>query len=108
MIPAFYLANRLGIPRIESVGVDISTTELTFSFRQHQYSSSPFKGLLIVHLSAVPVGVEPSLPVKFGSINLKGFNSANITVENLSGEGIYLVYYDSTKGLLQLVSGYAA
>lgn len=46
-----------------------------------------------------------TLPVLFGNAPLTGFNGEPVTAANLSGTGIYVVYYNSRSKLLQLLTG---
>jgi hypothetical protein len=41
----------------------------------------------------------------FGNAPLTGFNGEPVTAANLSGTGIYVVYYNSRSKLLQLLTG---
>lgn len=106
--PIFYLANRNGIPRIESQSVTVNgTTDVAFAFSDDVSFSRNFGGLVLVKLSqAIPAGTTTTLPIVFKSINggtrpLVGYNGAPVTVGDISGTGIYLVYYEN--GMLQLV-----
>ncbi len=108
MIPAFFLANRRGIARIESTGLSVTTTEVTYNFRDHEFMRIPFAELFIVRLNqAIPTSTTGTLPVKFGSYQVKGYNNANLTVADLRGTGIYIAYFDSASGYLQLVASFA-
>lgn len=108
-INPFILANRGGIPRLESVSVSASATAVTFSLRRHPFLSSPFSGLLILRLSAVPEGAAGTLPVYLETNGtakaLTSFGGAAVTASDLPGEGIYLAYYESGSGELSLVTG---
>ncbi len=98
------MVNVNGIPCINSTGVAVSTANVTYSFDNSR--EIPFAGLVLVRLQqAVPTGTTATLPVLFGSVPLTGFNGDPITVANLSGTGIYIVYYNSRSRLLQLLTG---
>lgn len=103
-IPAFYIANRFGIPRLQSTSVSVSATAVTYDFRNA--GAGNFAGLILVNLAqAIPDGTTATLPVKFGNVQLTRLDNADVTVADLQGTGIYLAYYDSTTGLLQLLTG---
>ena len=88
--PIFYLANRNGIPRIESQSVTVNgTTDVAFAFSNDISFSRNFGGLVLV--KSINGGTRP----------LVGYNGAPVTVGDISGTGIYLVYYEN--GMLQLV-----
>ncbi len=98
------MVNRAGIPCINSTGVAVSTANVTYSFDNSR--EIPFAGLVLVRLQqVVPTGTTATLPVLFGNVPLTGYNGEPIRVENLSGTGIYLVYYNSRSKLLQLMTG---
>ncbi len=98
------MVNINGLPCINSTGVAVSTTNVTYSFDNSR--EIPFAGLVLVRLQqAVPTGTTATLPVQFGNVPLTGFNGESIAVRNLSGTGIYVVYYNSRSKLLQLLTG---
>ena len=112
MIPAYYLANRAGIARIASTGVNVTTTGVTINFANHGYLNSPYRGLVIVKLTTpIPTGTTATLPVQFSSgtaastVAPTKLGAQPITVADLPGAGIYLFYYDNVDGTLQQVSG---
>lgn len=103
-LPAFYIANRFGIPRLQSTSVSVSTTAVTYDFRNA--GAGNFAGLILVNLAqAIPTGTTATLPVRFGSVQLTRLDNADVTVADLEGTGIYLAYYDSESGRLQLLTG---
>lgn len=103
-IPAFFIANRFGIPRLQSTAVSVSTTAVTYDFRNA--GAGNFAGLVLVNLAqAIPDGTTTTLPVQFGNVQLTRLDNAEVTVADLQGTGIYLAYYDSTSGKLQLLTG---
>lgn len=113
LLPAYINVNRGGIPTISSTDVTVGTTEVQYDFNNHPAVGGPFRGLLIVRLDQViPAGTTTTLPIAFTtargrSQRLTGFNGAEITVANLSGEGIYLCWYESQTNTLQLLTGIA-
>lgn len=107
MIPAYYQANIGGIPRIESTGVVVGTENVTFNFRTHNYLRRPFNGIVLVRLSQpIPTGTTDTLPIIFDSGTSQPvtiYNGEALTVADLPGTGVYLFYYDSASGTLQLI-----
>lgn len=98
------MVNVNGLPCINSTGVAVSTSNVTYSFDNSR--EIPFAGLVLVRLQqAVPTGTTGTLPVLFGNVPLTGFNGEPVTAANLSGTGIYVVYYNSRSKLLQLLTG---
>ena len=103
----FQYTNINGIPAIQSRGVKVSDTSVNFQFRP-DWDRNPFRGLILVYLSdAIPEGTTATLPITFTmagnteSVTLAG--GANWTVADVTGEGVYLVYYDRLTNTLQLI-----
>lgn len=109
MINPIYLANRQGIPRLEDIGISVSTTEVTFNFKSHPLFQTPFSGLIAFKLSAIPSGTTGTLPVVFSSSTrsqaLTNLGGVAVTAADLTQEGIYLAFYDSESNLLQILTG---
>jgi hypothetical protein len=111
MIPAYFMANIHGIPRIESTGVVVGTENVTFSFRSHNFLRRPFNGIVLVRLNQpIPTGTATDLPIVFNSGGTNSqtvttYNGVDLTVADFAGTGVYLFYYDSASGTLQLIGG---
>lgn len=108
MINPFILANRQGIPRLESTGVTVGTDSVTFSFKEHQFLNNPYLGLIVFKLPAIPTGTTTTLPIIFksgtSSQNVTTFGGTALTVASMSGSGIVLGFYDSSSNTLQLIN----
>lgn len=111
LLPPYINVNVNGIPALSSLAVNASTTQVAYDFNNHRNVGSPYRGLLIIRLAqAVPTGTTTTLPIVFTSgggnaIALTGYNGDAITVADLPGTGIYLVWYESQTNTLQLMSG---
>ena len=104
MIPAIFMANIGGIPRVESTGVVVGTESVVFSFRTLSYPRRPFNGIVLVRLNQpIPTGTTATLPIVFNSQAVTTYNGEPLTVEDVAGTGVYLFYYDSASGTLQLI-----
>lgn len=106
----FILANRQGIPRLETTGVTVSTTDVKFSFNNHPFLFRNFNGLILVKISQViPTGTTETLPIVFDtngrSKNVTKIGGTNVLVSDITGTGIYLAYYESDSDSLQLLTG---
>jgi hypothetical protein len=104
----YQYANINGIPCIKTQTVVVSDTAVTFKFAP-DFDGRPFRGLILVYISEViPEGTTNTLPVQFSmagvtsTLTLAG--GANVTVADLPGTGIYLVYFDRWADTLQLIS----
>ena len=110
ILPAYININREGIPAVRSLSVTVTSTEVQFDFNNHVNIGRPFRGLIVVNLAQqIPSGTSATLPVVFtsngsNSINLTGYNRANITVSDIQGTGVYLVWHESQSNTLQLIN----
>lgn len=105
-IPSYYVQSR--IARVESISSAVSGGNVVYTFRSHPYFTQPYNGLVIVRLGALPSGATGTEPVVFtsadnGNVSLTEAGGSAVTAASLLGEGIYLVYYDSTTNKLQLL-----
>lgn len=111
VLPLRINVNQLGIPTISSNSVTVGTTQVAFDFNNHPTVGQPFRGIVVVRLNqAIPAGTTTTLPITFTSdgantVNLVGFNGNNITVADLAGSGIYLVFVDGQSNTVQLLTG---
>lgn len=111
VLPTRINVNQLGIPTISSNSVSVGTTQVAFDFNNHPTVGQPFRGIVVIRLNqAIPDGTTTTLPIVFTSdssntVNLIGFNGENITVADISGTGIYLIFVDSQSNTVQLLTG---
>ena len=103
----YQYVNINGIPTIKSQSVVVSDTAVTFKFAP-DFARRPFRGLILVYLSeAIPEGTTTTLPVQLSmagiTSNVTVAGGANVTVADLPGTGIYLVYFDRWADTLQLI-----
>lgn len=104
----FQYININGIPTVESRSVVVSDTSVDFRFNP-DWDRRPFRGLLLVNLSeAIPAGTTTTLPIRFSmagtTSNVTVPGGDNLTVADLPGVGVYLVYYDRFADTLQLLN----
>lgn len=110
IIPTYINVNKNGIPTVKSLSVNVTSTEVQFDFNNHRNIGLPFRGLIIVNLAQqIPSGTTTTLPIVFTSENsntipLLGYNNVPITVADIKGTGIYLVWHESQTGVLQLIN----
>lgn len=111
VLPTRINVNQLGIPTVSSNNVTVGTTQVAFDFNNHPTIGQPFRGLVIVRLNQpIPAGSTTTLPIVFTSdntntVNLVGFNGDNITVADIPGTGIYLIFVDSQSNTVNLITG---
>lgn len=110
IVPTYISVNKGGIPAVRSIAVDVTTSEVQYNFNNHRNIGTPFRGLIIVNLAqAIPAGTTATLPIVFTSEGsnptpLTGYNGAAITVADIKGTGIYLVWHEASTNTLQLVT----
>ena len=101
-----------GIPTIKTRAVVVSDTGVTFKFAP-DFDGRPFRGLILVYISeAIPTGTTATLPIQFSmagtTSNVTVAGGAVVTVADLPGVGIYLVYFDRWADTLQLIGSLPA
>ena len=101
-----------GIPTIKTQTVVVSDTAVTFKFAP-DFDGRPFRGLILVYISeAIPTGTTTTLPVQFSmagtTSNVTVAGGATVTVADVPGVGIYLVYFDRWADTLQLIGSLPA
>lgn len=110
IIPRIINVNSTGIPAVRSLSVTVNTTEVQFDFNNHPNIGRPFRGLIVVNLAqAIPAGTTATLPIVFTSEGgnpqtLTGYDGATVTVGQIKGTGVYLVWHESQTNTLQLVT----
>lgn len=104
----FQYVNLNGIPTIQSRSITVSETSVDFKFNP-DWDRRPFRGLILVYLSeAIPEGTTTTLPIRFSmagtTSNVTVAGGENLTVADLPGVGVYLLYYDRLSDTLQLLN----
>jgi hypothetical protein len=90
--------------------IDDSAVNVAFDFNNHRNVGRPFRGLLIVNLAqAIPTGTTDTLPIVFTSGGgnpqpVTGKNGEALTVADIEGTGVYLMWYESQTNTLQLIA----
>lgn len=97
-----------GIPTVKTQSVVVSDTTVDFKFNP-DWDRRPFRGLLLVYFSeAIPEGTTTTLPIRFSmagvTSNVTVAGGDNLTVADLPGVGVYLVYYDRFTDILQILN----
>ena len=95
---------------IGSTNVNVTSTNVVYVFTNNSFASVWPRGLALIDLNqTIPTGTTGTLPVLLEvngqTLPLTRFGGADVTSADITGTGIILVYFDRTKGLLQVVSG---
>ena len=88
----FQYVNRRGIPVLKTTGVTVETTGVVFSFPNHAFANSWYRGLVLFETNGQ-------------NKNLTTYNGANVTVSDIPGSGVYQIWYDKQTDTLQLMTG---
>lgn len=111
ILPAYINVNINGIPTLSSNSVSVTATNVSFDFNNHRNVGRPFRGLIIVRLAQIiPAGTTDTLPIQFTSDGsnakpLTTFNGDAVTVADIPGTGVYVLWYESQTDTLQLLTG---
>ena len=107
----FNRVNINGVPCLESKGVTVSTTAVTFNFNAQAWPNRNFSGLIAIRIDDTYEAPESALPIQFNVPSVAGtvipltkFGGVAVTSTDLATTGILLVFYDRQHGELQLVS----
>lgn len=104
----FNFANRNGLPLIESTNITVNTDNVTIGIPRRAFRFLNSNGLIIFRLNTALPDTAGTFPILFASseftqpLTLVGGEAA--TAAQLSGTGIYIIYYDKSCNLLQLVT----
>lgn len=108
ILPAYINVNVNGIPTLSSNSVTVGTTQVAFDFNNHRNVGRPFRGLIIIRLAqAIPAGTTTTLPIVFTSDGdntqaLTKENGEAVTVADIPGTGIYILWFESQTNTLQV------
>lgn len=104
----FNFANRSGIPMIESANITVNTDNVVIGIPRRAFRSLPNNGLILFRLNTALPEDAGTLPILFASNeftqSLTLVSGESATAEQLTGTGVYLIYYDKSCNLLQLMT----
>lgn len=98
---------------LRSLAVTVTTTNVQFSFNHRPSVGFAYFGGLYVDLAqAIPEGTTATLPIVFTSEGgnptpVVGINGVPITVAEITGTGVYHLFYNERANYLQLIAPYA-
>ena len=104
----FNFANRNGFPMIESTNITVNTDNVVIGIPKRAFRFLNGNGVILFRLNTALPDNAGTLPILFASneftqpLTLVGGTSA--TAEQLNGAGVYLIYYDKSANLLQLMT----
>ncbi len=94
---------------IESQSVAATAENVVFTFPAHAFASRWYVGVVYVNLAqAIPDGTTGTLPVLFSTNGftkpLTTLNGAAVTAADITGTGVYQVFYNKATDTLQLMT----
>lgn len=104
----FNFANRLGIPLIESTNITVNADNVVIGIPKRAFRFLNGNGVILFRLNTALPDDAGTLPILFASneftqpLTVVGGEAA--TAEQLSGTGVYLIYYDKNANVLQLMT----
>ena len=101
----FNFANRNGIPMIETTSVTVGTESVVLNLPNKAFRWLNDKGVILLRLNQpIPEGTTDTLPIVFQANdytqNLTNVGGAAITVAQILGTGVYMIYYDKDANLM--------
>lgn len=97
---------------LRSISVTVTANDVQFVFRNRPNFGRPYFGGLYAYLAqAIPTGTTATLPIIFTSEGgnptpVIGIDDIPITVAEITGTGVYHLFYDQSAGRLQLIAPY--
>lgn len=111
LLPFNINVNVNGIPCLRSTAVNVTATDVRFDFNSHRNVGRPFVGLVIVQLAQpIPTGTTTTLPIIFtteggNAANVTTYDGANVTVADIAGTGVFIMWVNTQSGEVQLLTG---
>lgn len=109
----FNFANRRGIPLIESSSVTSDTTNAIINISNGTFRNLEERGVFLFRLTTAIPTAAAALPIIFSWTGINNVvrtqaltlvNGADATATQVTGPGVYLIYYDKNSNLLQLMT----
>lgn len=102
-------SNRRGLPLIEVNTTTVGTDSVVLNIPNGAFRFLQDKGIFLLYLTtAIPTGTTATLPIVLSSNNvtqaLTNIGGAAITVAQLPGAGVYEVFFDKSRNILQLLT----
>lgn len=101
-------ANKHGIPRIETTGVAVTATEVSYTIKANALFNQPFNGLVAIKIAqAYPTGTATTLPILINNQPLVGWGGVATTVADITAganTGVMLCWWESSTNTLQILN----
>lgn len=109
----FNFVNRRGIPLIESSSVTSDETNAIINISNNAFRFLETRGIFLFRLNTEIPAAAAALPIVFSWTGWNGqdrtqpltlVDSAPATATQITGPGVYIIYYDKSANLLQLMT----
>lgn len=105
----FNFSNRRGIPMLESTSVTVTDTNVVFNLPNRAFRGLNDHGVVMFRLNQpIPEGTTGTLPIVFSSNEftqpLTNIGGTAITAAQITGIGVYLIYYSKGSNTMQLLT----
>ena len=108
----FNFVNRRGIPLIENAGVETTETQVNLGIANRAFRFLDDRGIFLFRLNQAIPEAGAGLPIYFSWNGFTQTFTQPLTLVNnepatntyVTGPGVYLVYYDKSANLLQLMT----
>ena len=105
----FNFSNRRGIPMLESTSVTVTDTNVVFNLPNRAFRGLNDHGVVLFRLNQpIPDGTTETLPIVFSSNDftqpLTNVGGDAITAAQITGTGVYLIYYSKGSNIMQLLT----
>ena len=104
----FNFSNRLGIPLLESTNITVNTDNVVIGIPKRAFRFLNGNGVILFRLNTAIPDAGATFPILFASneftqpLTLVGGEAATAT--QMSGVGVYFIYYDKNANILQLMT----
>ncbi len=105
----FNFSNRRGIPMLETTSVSVTADNVVLNLPNRAFRFLNDKGVILLRLNQpIPDGTTATIPVLFSSNEftqpLTNIGGTAITAGQITGAGVYFIYYDKGANLMQLLT----
>lgn len=105
----FQYVNKRGVAALRTIGVMVNDDNVVFKFQNHAFLNMYYKGAVYIDLAQeIPSDTTTTLPIVFETNGIEQavtkIGNTSLTVEDITGTGVYAFWYDKAGNILQLIS----
>lgn len=104
----FQFVNRRGSAALTTTGVNVGSSNVTFTFQNHAFLNAWYRGSVYINLAQeIPTGTTSTLPIVFSTNGVTQavtkVGNVPLTVADITGTGVYEFWFDKSTNTLQLI-----